>query len=237
MPEEVGLESSSPLYPLIPDNNDPAHAGHFGTIFFGLLPTSSHETDDQGVARFDDREFYEVRCWVRRHKVPHDPDQPCPCPDGIFWSLPTRPYKLASHFDLTGTSHQPVTIQLPDLNELAAQAKPSLGGGLAKPKGSLMVTADDSGAIQSHSLSPGFEICFFPIPLITIVATFVFQLFLPVIMLVFQLWWMLALKLCIPPEISIAGGITAEIGVSGKIGIQRSAERRASRRGHRSAGS
>jgi hypothetical protein len=54
------------------------------------------------------------------------------------------------------------------------------------------------------------------------VATFVFQLFLPIIMLLFQLWWMLALKLCIPPEISIAGGITAEIGVSGKIGIDAS---------------
>jgi hypothetical protein len=222
MPDEVGLESSLPLYPLIPDDNDPAHAGHFGTIFFGLLPASSHECDDQGVARFDDQQFYEVRCWVKRHKVPHDADQPCPCPDGIFWSLPTRPYKLASHFDLTGTSNQPVTIQLPDLNELAAQAKPALGVGFAKPKGSLMVTADSDSKPVSQGQSPGFEICFFPIPLITIVASFVFQLFLPIIMLLFGLWWMLALKLCIPPEISIAGGITAEIGVSGKIGFDAS---------------
>ncbi len=220
MPDDVGLESSTPLYPLIPDGNDPAHAGNFGTIYFGLLPTSSHETDEQGVARFDDREFYEVRCWVRRHKVPHDPDQPCPCPDGTFWSLPTRPYKLASHFDLTGTSHQPVTIQLPDLNELAAQAKPALGVGFAKPVGSLMVTGKDDGTPVKQGQSTKFEICFFPIPLITIVATFVFNLFLPIIMLLFQLWWMLALKLCIPPEIALDASITAEIGVSGKIGIE-----------------
>jgi hypothetical protein len=219
MPDAVGLETSFPLYRLIPDRNDPHHAGQFGTVFFGLLPTSSHDCDEKGTARFDDREFYEVRCWVRRHKVPHDPDQPCPCPDGIFWSLPTRPYKLASHFDLTGTSHQPVTIQLPDLNELAAQARPTLGVGFAKPVGSLMITGDENGTPKSPGQSSKFETCFFPIPLITIVATFVFQMFLPVIMFIFQLWWMLALKFCIPPEFAVDASITAEIGASGDIGI------------------
>ena len=121
-PDDLGLESSFPLYPLVPDRNQPAHAGHFGTVYFGLLPTGSADTDRYGQARFDETEFYEVRCWVRRHRVPHDPDQPCPCPDGLFWSVPTRPFKLAPHFDLAGTGHRPVTVQLPDLNDLAAQA-------------------------------------------------------------------------------------------------------------------
>ena len=218
-PSDLGLESSFPLYPLIPDKNDPHHAGQFDTVYFGVLPTSSHDHDSSGRARFDDREYYEVRCWVLRHLKPHDPDQPCPCPDGIFWSVPTRPYKLASHYDLTGTSNQPVTIQIPDLNDLAAQAKPHLGVGFAKPKGSLMISGDKDGKPQSPGRSAGFEICFIPIPLITIVATFVFELFLPVIMFIFQLWWMLALKFCIPPEIDVAGGISAEIGLDGKIGI------------------
>jgi len=211
MPDDPGLESSFPLYPLIPDKNAPTHAGQFGTIYFGMLPTSSHDCDKSGRPRFDDQEYYEVRCWVQRHLVPHDPDQACPCPDGTFWSVPTRPYKLASHFDLTGTGHHPVTIQLPDLNTLAAQAKPSLGVGLAKPVGSLMVTADDTGKIVDHGRSSKIEICFLPIPLITIVATFVFELFLPVIMLLFQLWWMLALKFCIPPELDVAAGVNAEL--------------------------
>jgi hypothetical protein len=153
--------------------------------------------------------------------VPHDPDRPCLCPDGVFWSVPTRPYKLASHFDLTGTSNQPVTVQLPDLNELAAQAgQPKMGGvGFAKPKGSLLISGDADGKPIKPGLSSSFEICFFPIPLITIVATFVFNIFLPVIMLIFQLWWMLALKLCIPPSLDVAAGINAEIGLDGKIGI------------------
>ncbi len=218
-PADLGLESSFPLYPLIPDKNDPTHAGQYGSVYFGILPTSSHDCDRTGQARFDDHEFYEVRCWALRHLVPHDPDQPCPCPDGIFWSVPTRPYKLAPHYDLTGTSNQPVTIQLPDLNNLAAQAKPSLGVGFAKPPGSLMISGDKDGKPQSPGQSGKFEICFIPIPLITIVATFVFDLFLPVIMIIFQLWWMLALKFCIPPEIDIAAGISAEIGLDGKIGI------------------
>jgi len=215
MPDDLGLEASFPLYPLIPDRNDPMHAGQFGTIYFGVVPTSSHDCDRSGRARFDDQEYYEVRCWVQRHRVPHDPDQPCPCPDGMFWSVPTRPYKLASHFDLTGTSHHPVTIQLPDLNTLAAQAKPTLGVGLAKPVGSLMVSGDSSGQIASHGRSTKIEICFLPIPLITIVATFVFELFLPVIMLLFQLWWMLALKFCIPPEVDVAAGLNAELNATG----------------------
>jgi len=215
MPTDPGLESTFPLYPLIPDRNDPTHAGQFGTIYFGVLPTSSHDCDRSGRPRFDDQEYYEVRCWVQRHLVPHDPDQPCPCPDGMFWSLPTRPYKLASHFDLTGTSHHPVTVQLPDLKTLAAQAKPSLGVGFAKPPGSLMFSVDQDGKAHPKPPSAGFEICFIPIPLITIVATFVFELFLPIIMFLFQLWWMLALKFCIPPELDVAAGINAELALQG----------------------
>jgi hypothetical protein len=218
-PSDLGLEDSFPLYPLIPDQgNDPNHAGNFGTIYFGILPTGSHDCDSTGHARFDDQEFYEVRCWVERHLDPHDPDQPCRCPDGIFWSLPTRAYKLASHFDLTGTSHQPVTIQLPDLNELAAQAKPTLGVGLAKPPGSLMFSVDKDFKPHDQRKPGGqLEICFFPIPLITIVATFVFELFLPIIMFVFQLWWMLALKFCISPELDVAAGVNAELAIKGGL--------------------
>jgi hypothetical protein len=224
MPADLGGESSFPLYPLIPDQNDRKHAGQFGTIFFGVLPTSSHDCDPRGGARFDDREYYEVRCWVRRHKVPHDPDRPCPCPDGVFWSLPSRPYRLASHYDLVGTGNQPVTIQLPDLNELAAQSRPTLGVGLAKPPGSLMVSGTQSGQPINKGRSTKFEICFLPIPLITIVATFVLELFLPVVVLLFQLWWMLALKFCIPPELNLAAGITGEIGIDGDLNVDASLE-------------
>jgi hypothetical protein len=43
------------------------------------------------------------------------------------------------------------------------------------------------------------ETCSFAIELITIVATFVLSLFLPIVVFAFQLWWMLLLKFCWPP--------------------------------------
>jgi len=217
-PADPGDEVSYPLYPLIPDTNDPEHDGQFGTIYFGVLPTSSHDCDERGVARFDDREYYEVRCWVLRHKVAHDPDQPCPCPDGIFWSRPTDNYRLAPHFDLTGTSHHPVTVQCPDLKALAAQAKPALGVAFSKPPGTPMFKGGQT-IPTTGTLSEGTEICFFPIPLITIVALFVFHIFLPIVMYIFNLWWMLALKFCIAPEIDFGVALTSALSDQGMLGV------------------
>jgi hypothetical protein len=215
-PEALAGEAMFPMYPLIPPTGDADHAGQFGTIYFGVLPTATGDTTDRGEARFDDQTYYEVRCFVRRHKVAHDRGSPCRCPDRLFWSVASSPYKIASHFDLTGTSKRPVTIQLPDLDELAAQAKPVLGVAFQKPPNYPMV----GGTPASPSKLPGignFQICSFPIVLITIVATFVFELFLPVVMIVFQLWWMLAFKFCIPPEISVGAGLNAEIALDADL--------------------
>jgi hypothetical protein len=223
-PTDVGIESTFPLYPLIPNINDRTHAGNFATVYFGLLPTMLADTDRLGNARFDDHEFYEVRCYMKRDLAPGDRDQPCRCSDKTFWSEPTLAYKLASHFDLTGTSNQPVTIQLPDLQTLAAQAKPSLGVAFAKPDKYLSFTSGKDGTPQNIGQSSGFQICSFSLPLIAIVATFLFELFLPVVTILFQLWWMLALKFCIPPEISVAGGISAEIALDASLSFEASIE-------------
>ena len=213
-PDALNGESVFPMYPLIPQRGDASHSGQFGTIYFGLLPTGTGETDTQGHARFDDKEYYEVTCFAERHLIPHDRGSPCHCPDSLFWSLPTEPYRLASHFDVVGSARRPVTVQLPDLNELAAQSAPAFGVAFAKPAGSLMVSGDKNGKARKLGRSSKFEICSFSIPLITIVASFVFELFLPVLMIMFQLWFMLKLKFCILPEVDVAAGVTAEISVT-----------------------
>jgi hypothetical protein len=210
-PDDLGREAVFPLIPLIPDRNDKKHAGQYGTIYFGLLPTGTGETDDRGQARFDDQNYYEVRCFVKRHKKPHDRGSPCKCPDGIFWSLPTETYRIASHFDPVGTSNRPVTIQMPDINALAAQAKPSLGVSFAKPPGSLMISGNKDGTHNDGSRSGSFEICSFAIPLFSIVAMFLFELFLPVVMLIFGLFFMLRLKFCIPPELNVAADLAGHL--------------------------
>lgn len=210
-PATLNGEAVFPMYPLIPPKSDAKHAGRFGTIYFGLVPTGTGETDTRGNARFDDQQYYEVTCFAERHLIPHDSGSPCHCPDTLFWSLPTTPYRLASHFDVAGTSKRPVTVQMPNIEELAAQATPAFGVAFAKPPKSLMVTGDSTGKMKKLGQSSAFEICSFSIPLITIVASFVFELFLPVVMLAFGLWFMLKLKFCILPEISLAAGVTAEI--------------------------
>ena len=92
-------------------------------MYYGLVATASADTDAHGHARFDDASCYEIRCFVRRH------DPRCPrtgerndCKGELVWSEPTEIYRIASHFDLDGTSNRPVTIQLPDIPALTAQA-------------------------------------------------------------------------------------------------------------------
>lgn len=213
-PSSLNGEATFPMYPLIPPKGDAGHAGQFGTIYFGLLPTGTGETDSQAHPRFDDREYYEVSCFAERHLIPHDRGSPCHCPDTLFWSLPTESYRLAGHFDAVGTGRRPVTVQMPDINELAAQAAPTFGVAFAKPVGSLMVSGDGDGKAIKRGQSKKFEICSFSIPLITIVASFVFELFLPVLLIMFQLWFMLKLKFCILPEVEVAAGVTAEIAIT-----------------------
>lgn len=221
-PDVLNDEAVFPMYPLIPPQADKEHSGNFGTIYFGLLPTGTGETDSKGNARFDDQQYYEVTCFAERHLVPHDRGSPCHCPGSLFWSLPTAPYRLASHFDVAGTSKRPVTVQLPDLQALAAQAKPGFGVGFAKPAKSLMVTGTGSGEMKKLGRSEFPEICFFSIPLITIVASFVLELFLPVVMIAFQLWFLLKLKFCILPEVQLAAGVTGEIALDASLSVEAS---------------
>ncbi|WP_437640261.1 hypothetical protein [Sorangium sp. So ce854] len=222
-PADLGDEAAYPMYPLFADPTVPDHAGKHGLIYFGLLPTGGSDTDEHGRARFDDGDLYEVACYVKRHGERHGRGEPCKCPHGIFWSAPTTPYRLAPHFDLDGTSNRPVTVQLPDLADLAASARPSLGLGFKKPPGSLMVTSNSSKEIISRGTSAAVEVCFVAIPLITIVATFVLELFMAIVVFLFGLFWMLRLRFCIPPAVgidaraSLAAKVDADLAVNGAV--------------------
>jgi hypothetical protein len=208
-------ESYLPLYPLFANPDIPDHDAEGRTIYFGVLPTSSLDTDDSGRARFDDRSIYEVRCFVRRHKVGCPRTQTPPdCGGELFWSEPTEAYRLASQFDLVGTANRPITIQVPDLAELAAQAATLPFGKFAPVKfvqpQSLRPSISGGMSLSGGSMG-GQAICFFAIPLITIVALFVLQLFLPIVIFIFGLWFLLAFKFCIPPSFQIDAGLQAEL--------------------------
>ncbi len=219
-PEEL-TEAWFPLSPLVADPTDPTSDAAGATIFFGVVPTGSSDLDPSGTARFDDEHVYEIRCFVRRHKpaCPRTGPQ-CHCP--LVWSEPTEAYQLATHFDLQGTANRPVTIQLPDLNALKGDA---LGLPLGSAAGVVMKSPQrlmpKAGFPPGGSIG-GAEICSFSIPLITIVATFVFSLFLPIVVLVFQLWFLLALKFCIPPEVNFDAQLAAALATAtpGDVGFE-----------------
>lgn len=201
LPSELA-EGWFPLRPLIADPSKPGSDATGATIFYGLVPTGSADVDTDGRARFDDDSTYEIRCFVRRHKAicPRSGPQ-CHCP--ITWSDPTESYQLAPHFDLRGTAMRPVTVQLPDLTKLQADALTlplgSTAGVIMKSPQTLMPRGS---SFPPGGTTGGAEACFYAIPLITIVAMFVFLLFLPIVIFIFQLWYMLLLKFCIPPEVN-----------------------------------
>ncbi len=220
--EDAGDRSEEifPLYPLVPAPSDPSSPGHHGTIWFGAVPTGSADLDSDGSARFDDRHVYQVECFVRRHR------HPCPrkrirndCHGELVWSDPTEPYRLAGHFDVDGTNHKPVMVQLPDLADLKDRAALGGGVGMIAPPASTLDYAMPEGDVvpdAGNASGPGgkgVEICFFAIPLITIVAMFLLKIVLPIVVFLFNLWFLLKLKFCIPPSLEIGGGVSADLDV------------------------
>ena len=228
LPEEVD-EQIFPLYPLIPNDEDEQHASGHKTIWYGLMPVGSSDSDSAGNPQFDDRAIYEVRCFVRRHQ-PHCPKtiERNDCKGEIVWSQPTESYQLASHFDLLGTSNRLTTVQAPDLKLLAEQVSSpdfkmgqGLGFAVATPADSgLPIDMDADGNPKSGSPGGLPSICFFAIPLITIVAFFLLRLFLPIVVFLFGLWFLLRLKLCILPQISIDLGLELELGLEGELALE-----------------
>jgi len=197
-------ESWFPLFPLIPDPRDAQHDGAGRCIYYGVVPASSLQHDNEGRSRFDDVNTYEIRTFVRRHhacpnRVGKTPD----CRGELTWSQASEPYRLAAPFDSLGCANRPITIKMPDLQELAAQV-------MARPRNKLspmkfiqpqhLSPKSKAGAVVGGSMG-GNAICFFSIPLITIIALFVLNLFLPIVVFIFQLWFLLILRFCIPPQI------------------------------------
>jgi len=210
-------ETRYPLFALVPDPRETGHDAAGRTFYYGTVPTAGIEHDDQGVARLDDRGTYELRCFVRAH-------HPCPeragkqpdCYGPVVWSPPSEAFRVAAPFDVLGAANRPVSIKMPDLRDLAAQAA-------MRPRGKLSPVR----FIQPQQLAPGAgdkglkdgelrgeAICSFSIPLITIIALFLLNLFLPIVVFLFNLWFLLVFRFCIPPSIQASAGVDAALAVT-----------------------
>ncbi len=204
-PEEL-VERTYPMRLLTPNPDDPDHAASDGTIYFAAVPTGSSEITERGARRFSELDTYEIRVFVRRKSCDH-------CPGELVWSEPTRLFRMASFYDPAGCALRPTEVRLPSFGELeASDALPSVR--MTQPPGSSL-DFSKFGEFPTKGKTGGPEqICFFSIPLITIIAMFVLNLALPIVMFVFQLWWMLKLKFCIPPSIEFEADLAAELDVT-----------------------
>ena len=171
------------------------------SLWFGVIPTYSGEFDLGNRPKLDDHTTYVLQCVARRSQPP--PRQSCP--RIVTWSGPSVPYRLAAFFDPSGTANRRIHVRLPDFAALAARAGDGPSGGgveFERPAGSQLPAGPRGQIPGPGSGTPGgdsAETCSFAIELITIVATFVLSLFLPIVVFAFQLWWMLLLKFCWPP--------------------------------------
>jgi len=227
-PNEL-IEQTFPLYPIIADPNSTDHSAAGKTLWFGLIPTSSGDVDSVNNPRFDEKDLYEIRTFVRRHKpqFPVQNNQQDCCGD-LIWSEATEGYQLASPYDLDGGSHRPINIKLPDLPALKAQADagpPGRGAAariIAPPESSLNFATDKMDLPEGGepATRTGQQICFFAIFLFFIVAMFLFRLFLPILLFIFNLWFLLKLKFCIPPSIEFDAGLVADLSFDGSFGVE-----------------
>lgn len=185
----------------------PEGSGHDAAgraLYFGVIPTSSLQHDLQGNPRFDDDGVFEIRCFLRRRRREACTRLPgtTGCRGELVWSAATRPFCIAPVMDLQGMANRPVTIKMPDLQALQSQVATAqdprqfASMGFDQPQ-QLLPKSGTMPPARSTPLSGAM--CFFAIPLVTIVALFLLNLFLPIILFVFNLWWLLALKFCIPP--------------------------------------
>ncbi|MDR7081027.1 hypothetical protein J2X01_000296 [Arthrobacter ginsengisoli] len=211
-PDET--EQEFPMWRIPPREGDCAAVAS-RSLWFGVVPTFSSDHWTRTIPsgsrkeatvtepKLDDHGLYQLACCVRQKPV--GGREHCPRPE--FWSAPSETFRLASMMDPEGTENRTTTVVLPDFRRLAASL-----GGPARPGGLRVVTPPRSQLVFSPfdgppkpgkgSIGAGGGVCTFAIELLFIVAFFLFSLFLPIVVLAFQLWWMLALRFCFPPAIA-----------------------------------
>ena len=210
-------ELELPMWQLPPREKDCA-AARTRSLWFGVIPTHSADVDESGLPRLDNRTIYRVRCLARQHPGPGHEH----CPDRFSWSDPTAPYRVAPHADPDGTKNHRVSITMPDLRAVAARAgRPPGPGGveIVQPPGSqLKMNTSSFPPTPGPDMGTETSRCTFSLELFMIVSLFVFSLFLPVVVFVFQLWWLLLLRFCLPSDATALQALEAYLNGGGTFG-------------------
>jgi hypothetical protein len=147
------------------------------------------------TGRFDEpNRLYRVRVFIRVKDTPQ-------CPPRIVWTQASGPYTLAAWYE--AGKQPPIFIPLPDptnrdlLKSLGHNVSFGVSGGLQQMLQSSNMQGLMSGSGGGGNGGLGIDwICSFSLPIITICAFFVLNIFLSLLNIVF--FWMAFIKICIP---------------------------------------
>jgi hypothetical protein len=207
-PEAPGVREDAIRMVRLPRGQKDCDAAATRSTWFGVIPTFSAEhytVHCRSLPKLDDRAIYEATCLVTLKPKPGHED----CPPTVFYGTPSEAFRLASPMDPQGTSKRTTSITLPDLRRLAARAGQPMGPGgvqITTPPNSQLIFNPFKGRPDSGAgaVGAGGGVCTFALELFFLVAFFLFLMFLPIVVFAFQLWWMLALRFCIPPGASLS---------------------------------
>lgn len=159
-----------------------------------MAPLLNRRMDEMtsSVGRYDrPGALYQVQAFVRVRECAE-------CPPVLVWSEPSEPFAIVPWYEAGDAP--PVRIPLPEA-KLSAMAK-------LKPNVAFQVPASLQDALAGMKLKKPLEIgkgsagitvdwiCGFSIPLITICAFIVLNIFLQLLNIIF--WWLPFIKICIP---------------------------------------
>jgi len=142
----------------------------------------------------DPDRLYQLRVFFRVKG--HSPD----CPTQLYWSGYSDIFRIAAWYDSSQRAAAPIPLPDPTLRSFLAGAKPNVSfvvpkGLMNAMQGATMSKLMDGSANGGGGFSLNW-ICGFNIPLITICAFFVLNIFLSLLNIVF--FWLPFIKICIP---------------------------------------
>ena len=189
------------IMPYAWDSTDPATI--LAAIQTRLAARATSVTVPSG--RFQDpNRLYRVRVFIRVKG--HTPS----CPTQLVWSNYSDPFRIAAWHEGGGRVMAPIPLPDPTSKAFRANAKPNCSfavpSGLMNMMNASTLSGLSSGSGPDPSASGGISlnwICGFNIPIITICAFFVLNIFLILLNLVF--WWLPFIKICIPFPIPVPG--------------------------------
>jgi hypothetical protein len=160
-----------------------------------LLQTRGQATSPP-VGRFQDAtRLYRVRMFFRiKGETPN-------CPPQLVWSCYSEPFRLGAWYESSGRAVAPVPMPDPFDPNAMKNAKPTSSFAVSPKLMTAMqganLTSLSAGTAPSGGAGLSLTwICSFSIPLITICAFFVLNIFISLLNIVF--FWMAFIKICIP---------------------------------------